>query len=227
MINKFTILGERCSGTVFLEQTILHNFDLSLTWEYGWKHFFGFNEYKDSDDTLFIGIVRDPYTWMNSLYKKPWHLEYFINEDEFLNREFYSRNSEKRWRHIWPDVKGITQRLNEEIMEDRNLFTGERYKNIFECRGIKLYYLMEEMPKKVDHYVLIRYEDLRDSFEETLKHLQQTFNLTTQEGFPNPINTYKKSNKKFSINKEYTFTKEEIYDHPDFNKEIEKKIKYL
>ena len=66
---------------------------------------------------------------------------------------------------------------------------------------------MEEMPKKVDHYILIRYEDLRDSFEETLMQIQQTFNLTTQEGFPHPINTYKKSNKKFSVNKEYTFTK--------------------
>ena len=91
MINKFTILGERCSGTGFLEQVMTHNFKLSLTWKYGWKHFFGFNDYKDSEDTLFIGIVREPYSWINSLYRKPWHLEYFINEDEFLNREFYSK----------------------------------------------------------------------------------------------------------------------------------------
>ena len=227
MIDKFTILGERCSGTVFLEQSMTQNFKLSLTWEYGWKHFFGFNDYKDSNDTLFIGIVRDPYTWINSLYRKPWHLEYFINEDEFLNREFYSKNNEKSWRHLWADVEGITKQLNEEIREDRNLFTGERYKNIFECRAIKLYYLMNDMSNEVNHYILIRYEDLRDFFEETLIEIQQTFNLTTKEGFPNPIKTYKKSSKKFIVNKEFTFTKEEIYNHPDFNKEIEKQIKYL
>ena len=39
MIKKFTIYGERCSGTNYLENLILVNFDVNLTWEYGWKHF--------------------------------------------------------------------------------------------------------------------------------------------------------------------------------------------
>ena len=92
MITKFTILGERRSGTNFLEECILKNFDINLTWEYGWKHFFGFNTYENSDDTLFIAIVRDPHTWMNSLYRKPFHLQKNLRKNihNFLNDEFWS-----------------------------------------------------------------------------------------------------------------------------------------
>ena len=61
MIKKYTIYGERCSGTNYLENIIDINFDVNLTWEYGHKHFFGHqdNKLKNSDDTLFICIVRN------------------------------------------------------------------------------------------------------------------------------------------------------------------------
>ena len=42
MLKKYTIYGERCSGTKYLEQLMDSNFDIKLTWEFGWKHFFGF-----------------------------------------------------------------------------------------------------------------------------------------------------------------------------------------
>ena len=41
-IKNFTIFGERCSGTNYVQQLILKNFDTEITWKYGWKHFFGF-----------------------------------------------------------------------------------------------------------------------------------------------------------------------------------------
>jgi hypothetical protein len=41
MLKKYTIYGERCSGTNYLENIINMNFDVNVTWEYGWKHFFG------------------------------------------------------------------------------------------------------------------------------------------------------------------------------------------
>lgn len=40
MICKYTIYGERSSGTNYLENLITLNFDVTLTWKYGWKHFF-------------------------------------------------------------------------------------------------------------------------------------------------------------------------------------------
>jgi hypothetical protein len=55
---------------------------------------------KNSDDTLFICIVRNLPDWINSFYRKRHHLplNYKTNLseeekiDEFLNKEFYSVN---------------------------------------------------------------------------------------------------------------------------------------
>ena len=58
MINNITIYGERCSGTNYLEQLIINNFNCSVTYNYGWKHFFGMHSLDDSDDTLFICITK-------------------------------------------------------------------------------------------------------------------------------------------------------------------------
>lgn len=143
MIKKFTILGERCSGTNFLENAIRRNFDIDITWDYGWKHFFGFNDYKNSDDVLFIGIVRNPYTWVDSLFRTPHHLQdelrirtnnLLYDQHKFLTSECWSYRDDN-------DSKSIN-----EIIEDRNIYTKGRYKNIFEMRKVKCQYLLNDMP---------------------------------------------------------------------------------
>ena len=100
LIKKYTIYGERCSGTNYLENIININFDVNLTWEYGWKHFFGFhdNRFENSDDTLFICIIRNLPDWINSFYREMHHLslKYENNKpskqkvNEFLNKEICS-----------------------------------------------------------------------------------------------------------------------------------------
>ena len=87
MLKKYTIYGERCSGTTYLEQLINLNFDIEITWSYGWKHFFGFNDLSNTDDVLFIGIVRNLSDWVNSLYREKHHLKPEITKDtnSFLN----------------------------------------------------------------------------------------------------------------------------------------------
>ena len=68
MLKKYTIYGERCSGTNYLENIININFDVKITWEYGWKHFFGFEDVdgssraifdKSSKFILFVSIISD------------------------------------------------------------------------------------------------------------------------------------------------------------------------
>uniref|UniRef100_A0A6C0B000 Sulfotransferase domain-containing protein n=1 Tax=viral metagenome TaxID=1070528 RepID=A0A6C0B000_9ZZZZ len=167
MIKNVTILGERCSGTNYLENLININFKTEITWEYGWKHFFGFNDFKNSDNTLFIGIVRDPYDWINSFYRERHHLpkQYRIL-NTFLYKEIYSVND---------NVSNL------EIIEDRNIYTKERYKNIFELRHTKLQFLIKDMPKLVKHYILIKYEDLLTNFNETMNKIKiKGLNLKTE-----------------------------------------------
>lgn len=102
MINKYTIYGERCSGTNYLEDIISKNFNVEITWKYGWKHFFGHNitdktnnleaDIKNADDVLFICIVRDIIPWINSFYKTPHHVNDEIKEDfhKFISNEIYT-----------------------------------------------------------------------------------------------------------------------------------------
>jgi hypothetical protein len=192
MIKYFTIYGERCSGTNFLMHSILSNFKIEYTSKYSWKHFFGnykfknnnlisyventeeieekekqtnetLNEITDEDNTLFIGIVRDPIEWMNSFYNKLHHIPPENRESihTFLFNQFYS---------IYDDTKT-------EIMEDRHIVTKNRYKNIFELRYIKNDYLINNMKSNVKNYILIRYEDLRDNYDTVLHFLKNKFNL--------------------------------------------------
>ena len=134
MIKYFSVYGERCTGTNFLEQAILENFEIELVWHYHYKHFFGYYDFskknpiiENDDDVLFLGLVRDPVYWIDSFLKKKHHIpeENRINIQSFLNNEFYSVNEE-----------------NIEIMEDRHIKTHQRYKNIFELRSIKNDYLI-------------------------------------------------------------------------------------
>jgi len=180
---KYTIYGERCSGTNYLENLINLNFNSEITWEFGWKHFFGFNDLNNSDDTLFIAIVRDPYNWINSLYREQHHLPTnFKNIDNFLNDEFYSLDENKNY---------------EEIMADRNIYTNERYKNIFEMRHTKLKFLIDDMPTKVKNYILIRYEDLLNEFNKTMNKIKDKGLIVKNniKKFPLNVLTYKKEKK--------------------------------
>lgn len=231
-ITNYTIIGERCSGTTYLENLMYLNFDIEITWKYGRKHFFGFNEYKDSDNTLFICIVRDPHTWINSFFRNRHHLP-FKNMTglsqaqqiiKFLTTEFYSINDDKN------------NNDNTEIMEDRNIYTGNRYKNIFELRYTKLKFMMEDLPKKVKNVILIRYEDLLGNFHSTMKKIRSK-GLTVRNDLNSfPVNTdqYKFTKKhKFSEiekTKKNVIPKYVILNHYNFLKqyrEYEKQLKYV
>ena len=110
----FTIYGERCSGTNYLEELMLANFNIQITWKYGWKHFFGFYNFEhnqEEDNTLFLGIIRNPVDWLNSFYKEQHHLAHEKkNLDKFLFSEHYSIDNK---RNI--------------VKEDLNYITNEKY----------------------------------------------------------------------------------------------------
>lgn len=180
MIKDFTIYGERCSGTNFLEaiftgESYFHKdnepaFNLPLTWEFGHKHFFGFNDediVQNGYDTLFIGIVRNSYDWLASLFRYKHHIpQVNFCPKNFLFGEWYSIEHNVESDHFL-----------EEYMKDRNFLTGERYKNIFELRKNKLDYLYNKMPNLAKNYILIRYEDLCDNSEKVVNAISNKFGL--------------------------------------------------
>jgi hypothetical protein len=179
-ITKYFICGERCSGTNFLDNAILTNFNLELRTDLGSKHFFCFNNYNNShDDTLFIGIIRNPIYWINSFSTELFHVpNHNKSINNFLFNEFYSINENDS---------------NKIILQDFNWQTLTKYKNIFELRKMKNFYLLNVMKTKVKNYILINYESLLFHYDFTLDFIKNKFNLISKYSIYKPINKYKKS----------------------------------
>jgi len=162
-IKIFTIYGERCSGTNFIQKIMLDNFDIEHLQLWGWKHFFGHSDLSGTDDVLFIGIVRNPVQWMASLKKHPHHLP-------------IGRN--KRWGSFLLDEwVSIDEATGNEIIEDRNWKDKKKYKDIFELRKLKNEYLLDRMPEMVSNYVLIRYEDIKRNGREIIVDIGKNFSI--------------------------------------------------
>jgi hypothetical protein len=206
-ITKFVIYGERCSGTNYLEEVMKNNFDIHYTTEHGNKHFFCFNDYnnKSIDNTLFIGIVRNPVYWLNSFCKEMYHVPEINRKfKNFLFNEFYSVLDEER--PVTP-YKDLIHGNNNFLLQNNNLYvtkyelnkkdlnyiTGNKYKNIFELRKLKNDYLMNIIPKKVTNYILINYENLLYNLDKTLHDIQSKFDLTPKHSEYINIKKYKKS----------------------------------
>lgn len=233
-IKKFAIYGERCSGTNYLEEVMTANFHLHYTNEHGNKHFFCFNDYKNKyiDDTLFIGIIRNPVYWLNSFCKELYHVPEINRKPlrNFLFNEFYSVLDEKPVASYSQDSNFLLK--NNKLYTtkypinpaDFNYITGNKYKNIFELRKVKNDYLINSMPKKVPHYILINYENLLHNFDKTLQDIQTKFDLIPkqQSHFVN-IKKYKKSDSyNFVKQRMITFntnTVDIIWNNLDVNQE--------
>lgn len=217
-LKYFTVYGERCSGTNFLTSAIKENFNLEFTSKYTWKHFFGhykFENNEEEDNTLFIGIVRNPITWIDSFYKKPHHIpsENTVNIHSFIFNKFYSIYNNDN---------------NKEIMEDRHIITNEKYNNIFELRYVKNNYLIKEMKKNVKNYLLIRYEDLRDNYNNVLEFFEKKFHLERKYKEFKTIDTYKGNNIKLFFKKNILLKKNIInIIKKKLNNEQEKELGYL
>lgn len=214
MCTKFTIYGERCSGTNYLENLILDNFNIDITWNYGWKHFFGFYNFSNTEEennTLFIGIIRNPITWIDSFFNNQHHINPFIDDiNTFLTKEIKSTNDDN------------------EIIEDRNYVNGKRYKNIFELRFYKNYYLINIMPQKVKNYILIKYEDLSSFTIRTLTNIETKFNLKRKLPEIKNIKYYKSEKNKEYIKIKINLSKIIIiFIMKHINKIQEKKLGYM
>lgn len=164
-INNFTIYGERHSGTNLLERLVTNVCSVPITWELGYKHFFGLIDKKkiiESHNTLFIGIVRNPYDWISAMFENRYHIPR-INEEsfeKFILNEWYSIDD-----------------YGKEIIGDRHYLLGRKYKNIFEMRKCKLQYITEYMPILCDNLCLTTYEYITDNTAQFTSILSKSFRL--------------------------------------------------
>ena len=226
MIEKVKIYGERCSGTNYLHALLEKNFNVKIAdhiHELGHKHFFGFENLSETDNVLFICIVRDPTTWMNSFYQSPWHLHSSLlgNTNNFMSNKFYS---------IYDDHYGGVPngKFGKHIEKDLHIYTKKYYRNIFELRETKLKWMIETLPTLVKNYLLIRYEDLVDFFEETMTLLaEQGLPIKDNNSFPENHYNEKRSNMPYQKKTKIIITKGMVVHNLNYNSFYETKLGYI
>lgn len=218
-MKQFTILGERNSGTNYVQALISKNFTMVYDREtFGLKHFFG-HQIPDEEilnKTLTVGLVRECTDWLNSMYRNPWHLERRSRKtpEDFLYGPVHS--------HHYIGAK-------EEIMQDRNISNpDEPYTSLFDLRYEKIQFLKQ---LELDHsnVVLCRYEYIRDNHLEFLKDLRERFDLTPSKDYPSNIFYYKdQSGVRYNKNakKHNVYSKEYILNQKEYNAKIESSIGY-
>ena len=225
----YTIYGERCSGTNYLENLMNLNFNIEYNHSNGNKHFFGhIDNFTHSEDTLFICIVRTLTDWINSLYRELYHLplKYITGLsdhqkiDKFLNQQIFSVNDFQHNYKTW----------TKEIHNDRNIYTGNRYNNIFELRHTKLKYMIEDLPKKVHNYIFIKYDDLLDDFDNVMFKLKVKGCIVKSEVlFPLNITYYKANPNRRFIKNNYKklISHKMIVNNPNLIKTYEEQLGYM
>jgi hypothetical protein len=139
-----------------------------------------------SDDTLFIGIVRNAYDWFNCLYAYKHHLpeQMCHNTHDFLTKR----------PHPLINTKGIPLKNNFHIYKKRP------YHNLFELRKVKNHFLLYDMPTMVKHYILIPHEDLIYDFDNTMNLLRlKGLPIKKDIIFPKKIDSYYEGSMKKQI----------------------------
>ena len=214
-IHNFTIYGERHSGTNWLEQLISQSFDIPITWNYDHKHFFGCCKWdilNNANNTLFIGIVRNIYSWIGAMHKVPYHLE----QKDILNI--------KPWRS--------TQYISAyNSFCDSHWYTKEKYIDIFDMRFHKLEFLYLYMPYLVNNYIFIRYEDLIEYTTNIMNIISYLYRLkikqTKYRSDKSKINIYKLSDiymNTIQNNTKWTMENMIGYQQIDKNNQLEFRI---
>lgn len=177
---EFAIIGERCSGTNFIQALISLNISslpslydnkkIGKREEILHKHFIPWLELKNFghpllshqediswlssyQETLFIFVVRNPYDWVRSFYQNPWHvdLERFYLENQ---RDFFSFLSNE-W-HVLNKKEPWDESLAY-LCDHCNPYTNQPFSNVLELRTYKILNALR-LGQIVSNFVFVSYE---------------------------------------------------------------------
>lgn len=196
-IKRFVICGERCSGTNFLYHIIARNFPhLVYAAGFGTTHaFWWFNQpidhkklqrikysskavsLSESEDCLFIFIIRNPYDWLRSFYLSP----YQVHKD-LLSRGFFHFISSE-----WKSTSDYDYPQAE--IDNSNPITNKPFSNVLELRKYKILNSLN-IRNLVENYLFVRYEDVAKNPEKFINFIAQFYNMRKNMQFI-PVNTYK------------------------------------
>ncbi len=217
-LSQLKVCGERNSGTCFLKVLMERNFpELNVhhvcSRKFGYKHFlWWFDTHLDrrklqrlqyspeaatlanSNNCLFIVIIRNPYDWLRSFYLMPHHVSPKMKEKGFFH--FISAE----W-HLKDDFEAI---------DGYNPYTKRPFSNLLELRGYKIKNYLR-LGDLVRNYCFVRYEDLANDPEGFVNFVADFYRLKKPSKFI-PVDTHRGYAKKPYKKKKYFELDEKTMD---------------
>ena len=127
-INSIKIFGERHTGTNALNLFIRENFDLVFKYYdfLGWKHRLAPQKSEwvkyETSNTLFIFLFRNPYSWLNSMYREPYYHHYLkINDRPFEEFLKFSIEDYENAICLWNEKNESYLRMSGEVKHSLNI----------------------------------------------------------------------------------------------------------
>lgn len=176
-ITQMQVLGERCSGTNYVNVLTRKNVKCATSDLMGWKH--GFMQRNAiPSNTLLICSMRNSTSWIKSLFQKPWHATQDVQDasfSDFIRMPFETRVDKVKY---FPDSQ-----VGDVVQQDRHPITGEAFETPFAMRAAKHEALLG-LRARGCNVVLVHFErvlsnpqsfleDLRRDFGVDLKHRRQ------------------------------------------------------
>lgn len=180
VIQSIKIYGERGSGTKYLESLVSENLvSVEVRKNDGWKHFFPIRGVEGDINCLFFIISRNPFDWVQSLHRNPWHA---APELRGLSLSDFIR---KPWWCVLDEQTGTSPndpQYGTEMMFERCPETGHRFSNVLQLRSAKLR-SWDRLRSSAAHAVHITFEDLKAQPEVFIETVSNRFQLTRKATF--------------------------------------------
>lgn len=230
-ITKVWVIGERCSGTNYLTALLLRNFEVKEN-GLGHKHFppwyvlpqehyKGNQQYytfEGTEDFLFVVIFRNPYDWVRSFHKKPWHADHSLTHASFKD---FIRLPWKIKVGDWREEQQIS--WNERV--DADPFTGNLFANVFGLRKAKIETMLQIADRAPNVYY-INYEIVRDYPQEVLQEIATHFAVVAKPEYT-PIDTYKGKRSSYHPKNYDPFSEEDLaFINSQLDEILENRIGY-
>ena len=183
-IDRFQVLGDRCSGTNFISHLIERNFPgISRSGDLDWKHGFIDRRICANPGLLTAIVYRHPVRWIQSVYANPYEVAPSQSQlpfDAFIRAE---------WNPVWFERKKDGSVTYIPIQGDMYPHTTTPFENICRMRSVKVKYL-EEIASLPSQVVYLRYEDANRRPRRFIRELATAFGLEPARSF-RPVREYK------------------------------------
>lgn len=178
-VTRRKVWGERASGTNFLNALIDRNFpDLADSGRIYWKHGYA-PLVRPRQDRLNLLILRDPFDWLRSFKRIPWHAP----------RRFWDEPFSAFIRREWIGLLYDQGTLPVERLAERHPLSRRRFADVLELRQVKMRHHLIAAAH-LPNSAVVRFEDVSADPQGFVRDLAQTFGLARNEEF-RPVNDYK------------------------------------